>query len=78
MKIPYFMALMSGYFIERILGMSFPNYSTMDVDSVKLSRFRWNFDSSKAIKELGYAPSDIEESIRKTIKWFKENGYLDT
>jgi len=78
MKIPYFMALASGYFVERILGMSFPNYSTMDLDSVKLSKFRWHFDCSKAKKELGYSPSNIEESIRKTVKWFKENGYLDT
>ncbi len=77
MKIPYFMALASGYFVERILGLSFPNYSTMDVDSVKLSRLRWHFDSSKAVNELGYAPGDIKESIRKTLQWFKENGYLD-
>ena len=64
MKIPYFMALASGYFVERILGLSFPNYSTMDVDSVKLSKLRWHFDSSKAIKELGYTPGDIKDSIR--------------
>ncbi len=76
-KIPYIMALASGYFVERIIGMSFPNYSTMDVDSVKLSRLRWHFDSSKAIKELGYAPGDINESVRKTLQWFKENGHLD-
>ena len=78
MKIPYFVALISGYFVERILGMSFPNYSTMDLDSVKLSKLRWHFDSSKAIKELGYAPSDIAQSVRNTVKWFKENGYLNT
>lgn len=77
MKIPYFMALASGYFVERILGLSFPNYSTMDVDSVKLSKLRWHFDSSKAIKELGYTPGDIKDSIRDTLQWFKENGHLD-
>jgi len=77
MKIPYFIALASGYFVERILGMSFPNYSTMDLDSVKLSKLRWHFDSSKAIKELGYQPSDIKQSIKNTMTWFKENGYLD-
>ncbi|MEM7008905.1 MAG: SDR family oxidoreductase [Thermodesulfobacteriota bacterium] len=77
MKIPYFMALASGYFVERILGMSFPNYSTMDVDSVKLSKYRWHFDSSKAKRELGYAPSDIQESINNTITWFRDNGYLE-
>ena len=77
MKIPYFMALASGYFVERILGMSFPNYSTMDVDSVKLSKLRWHFDSSKAISELGYSPGDINNSIMDTLRWFKENGHLD-
>ncbi len=78
MKIPYFMALISGYFVERILGMSFPNYSTMDLDSVKLSKLKWHFDCSKAKEELGYSPSDIKESIRKTVGWFKENEYIDT
>lgn len=77
MKIPYFIALASGYFIERILGMSFPNYSTMDLDSVKLSKFRWHFDSSKAISELGYQPGDIKESVKNTLTWFKQNGYID-
>jgi len=77
MKIPYFMALASGYFVERILGMSFPNYSTMDLDSVKLSKLRWHFDSSKAIAELGYQPRDIKKSVKNTLEWFRENGYLD-
>ncbi|MGB3728063.1 MAG: SDR family oxidoreductase, partial [Thermodesulfobacteriota bacterium] len=73
MKIPYFMALASGYVVERILGMSFPNYSTMDLDSVKLSKLRWHFDSSKAINELGYQPGDIKESVKNTLTWFREN-----
>ena len=76
-KIPYFMALASGYLVERVLGMSFPNYSTMDLDSVKLSKLRWHFDNSKAINELGYKPGDIKESVKKTLTWFRENGYLD-
>lgn len=76
MKIPYTFALVSGYLVERILGIGFPNYSTMDVDSVKLSKYKWFVDSPKAEKELGYKKSDIEQSIKKTVDWFKENGYL--
>ena len=71
------MALASGYVVERVLGMSFPNYSTMDLDSVKLSKLRWHFDSSKAVNELGYQPSDIRESVKNTLSWFREYGYLD-
>ncbi|MBI4228780.1 MAG: SDR family oxidoreductase [Deltaproteobacteria bacterium] len=77
MKIPYFMAYASAFFVERILGKSFPNFSSMDMDSVKLSKYVWYCDSSKAIKELGYSQSPIEESIKKTVSWFRGNGYLD-
>ncbi len=77
MKIPYVMALASGYLVERVLGLQFPNFSTMDVDSVKLSKFRWHYDCSKAKNELGYETSDIEQSVINTVDWFKENGYLD-
>lgn len=76
-KIPYFIAYTSGFVVERILGLSFPNFSSMDIDSVKLSKYVWYCDSSKAIKELGYSQSPIEETIRKTVLWFRENGYLD-
>ena len=77
MKIPYTVALASGYIVERILGMSYPNYSTMDLDSVKLSKLRWHFDSSKAVGELGYKPGGIEQSIKNTLEWFRKNGFLD-
>ncbi len=76
MKIPYTFAFITAYLVERILGFSFPNYSTMDVDSVKLSKYKWFVDSSKAERELGYKKSNIEESVNKTVDWFKENGYL--
>jgi len=76
LKIPYIMALSTGYLVERVLGMQFPNFSSMDVDSVKLSKYCWLADSSKAIKELGYPQSDIEQTISKTVAWFKENGHL--
>lgn len=31
---------------------------------------------NKAIKELGYKPINLEEGLRKTIEWYKKNGYL--
>jgi len=76
-KIPYFAAYGTAYFIERIIGRSFPNYTTMDLDSVKLSRFNWQVDSSKAVNELGYKQTPVEETLRKTVDWFKTNGYLN-
>jgi dihydroflavonol-4-reductase len=34
------------------------------------------FDISKAVKELGYQPIDLKITLEKTIKWFRENGYV--
>jgi dihydroflavonol-4-reductase len=35
------------------------------------------FDVSKARKELGYDPRPTEESIRRAVDWFAENGYIE-
>lgn len=32
-------------------------------------------DSSKAIKELGLPQTPLRETIRRTVEWYKENGY---
>ncbi|QMU56573.1 MAG: NAD-dependent epimerase/dehydratase family protein [Candidatus Mycalebacterium zealandia] len=76
LKIPYPAAYVSAFFAERVLGLAFPNYSTMDLDSVKLSRYNWHTDCSKAERELGYKRGSVEESLRKTVEWFKSRRLL--
>lgn len=76
LKIPYPVAYASAFFAERVLGLAFPNYSTMDLDSVKLSRYNWHADCSKAERELGYRRGSVEEGLRKTVEWFKSRGLL--
>jgi len=34
------------------------------------------FDNAKAKSELGYSPRPIEESIRRAVDWYVENGYI--
>lgn len=37
------------------------------------------FDISKAKRELGYQPTiDIDEGLRRTAKWYRDEGYLPT
>ncbi|WP_462136935.1 SDR family NAD(P)-dependent oxidoreductase [Candidatus Mycalebacterium sp.] len=76
LKIPYSAAYASAFFAERVLGLAFPNYSTMDLDSVKLSRYNWHTDCSKAERELGYRRGSVEESLRKTVEWLKSRGLI--
>jgi len=76
MKIPYPLAYAGAYIAEKILGISAPNYVAMDIDSIKGSKHFWYFDNSKAVKELGFSPAPLEVTIERTVKWFKEHGYL--
>ena len=35
------------------------------------------FDSSKAERELGFRCRPFSESIRDTVEWLREEGYVD-
>jgi farnesol dehydrogenase len=45
-------------------------------DWVKKYKYHWALDSSKAIREIGYRIRPLEEGVRKTIKWVKENRLI--
>ncbi len=46
------------------------------VDSILANRA---FDISKARRELSYEPQvDLDEGIRRTVRWYEEQGYLPT
>jgi len=32
-------------------------------------------NNSKAINELGYTPTPVRETLIKSIRWYRENGY---
>ena len=70
-KIPYIFAYTTAFLLERVLGLGFPNYSTLDIDSIKLSRFNWHADNSKAVRDLGFTVTPIEQTIQKTVEWFQ-------
>lgn len=46
-----------------------------NLDSVKMTRHRMWFDSSKAIRELGLPQTPVEQAFAEAIDWFVANGY---
>ena len=50
-----------------------PLFTGFSMDCLKLNPI---YDCSKTIKELGYKRTPIEESMKDTIAWMKESGYL--
>lgn len=45
------------------------------LDAVRMARHRMFFDSSKAERELGYEPGDVEPAFEEAVRWFCDNGY---
>ena len=76
-RVPHFMALAMGFASERLLRISTPSFIAHDVDSAKASRLYWYFDSSKAVRDLGFHQTPIEKTMERTVRWLKDFGYLD-
>ena len=45
-------------------------------ESVRMSKKKMFFDSSKAIRDLGLPQGSIEEALSKAVHWFRKNGYV--
>ena len=55
------------------LAGSRPVFTTVSLNALVSNR---HISHAKATSELGYAPRPIEETLRDTIQWFKDNGYI--
>ncbi len=63
-----------GEYIGRMTG----KISALNNDKYNIMKQRnWRCDINPAIKDLGYKPKyQLDEGVRQTIKWYKENGWL--
>lgn len=63
-----------GEYISRMTG----KVSVLNNDKFNILKQRnWRCDIQSAIDELGYQPKvTLEEGVRRTIKWYKENGWI--
>jgi len=55
------------------LTNSNPRFTTISLNALESHR---NISHRKASEELDYHPRPLRESIKDTIRWFDENGYL--
>ncbi|MBN2245697.1 MAG: NAD-dependent epimerase/dehydratase family protein [Candidatus Aminicenantes bacterium] len=51
-----------------------PLYTYDSINTLK--RAHQNISHQKAAQELGFTPRPLEESLKDTLEWFRENGYL--
>jgi dihydroflavonol-4-reductase len=71
MRLPHSMAMLYAY-LDSGLGRLLPHHVPRATpDTVRLSKKHMYFDSSRAVKELGFPQNDIRIALRKAVNWFQ-------
>ncbi len=75
LRIPYSVAYLSACVSELVARTITHKPPFATLAGVKLSRKRMFFDSSKAVRELGFPQTPVVEACRKAVRWFRDHGY---
>jgi dihydroflavonol-4-reductase len=74
--IPIWLALGAAHVDELVSGKVFRRRPRIPLEAVRAAcKFR-HFDCSKAVHELGFPQTPVEEAFDKAVKWFRQNGYV--
>lgn len=74
-KLPDFLLHIVGIIGDILTSLGFKAGLSRE-NAYTATMFHW-FDSSKAQKELGFKPRPAREAIANSVRWMKDNGYLD-
>lgn len=76
LTVSFFMARIGIPFIQlwATIRKEHPLYTSDTIDILEESH--QNISCKKAHKELGYTARPIEDSVRDTFNWFKQNGFI--
>ncbi|MCZ6689097.1 MAG: NAD-dependent epimerase/dehydratase family protein [Planctomycetota bacterium] len=76
-RLPYFVALAAAFFDEAITGRVLGRTPRVTVSGVRMTKNKMWYDASKAIRELGFRQSPVEQALRDAVDWFRQNGYAN-
>src|SRR5450759_304998 len=74
-KLPYFFALASGVVDEVVTGRLLGREPRATIDAVRMGRKRMFVSSAKAERELGWRTVPVDGALRRSVDWFRGNGY---
>jgi len=75
LRLPYTLAYCVGS-IDTFFSGLMRKEPRVALEAVKMARHRMFFDSTKAVKELGFVQTPIRQAIQEAVGWFTKNGYV--
>jgi len=75
-KMPFWVAFGAGLACELISNHVTGKPPMVPLAGVKMAKYFMYFDSSKAVQELGLAQNPVENALKQSVDWFKNNNYV--
>jgi dihydroflavonol-4-reductase len=75
-KLPYVFAFATGVVDEMVTGRLLRREPRATIDAVRMGRKMMFVSSAKAERELGWRIVPVEGALRRSVEWFRANGYV--
>jgi dihydroflavonol-4-reductase len=74
-RLPHAVALAAG-FVENAFSRAVGREPQIPLEGVRMARHKMFVDDSKARRELGFQPGDVDAALARAVTWYAENGYV--
>jgi len=74
-KLPYIFALLAGVVDEMVTGRVLGREPRATIDAVRMGRKMMFVSCAKAERELGWRTVPVDGALRRSVEWFRDNGY---
>jgi dihydroflavonol-4-reductase len=74
-KLPYVFALVTGVVDEMVTGRLLGGEPRATIDAVRMGRKMMFVSSAKAERDLGWKTVPVDDALRRSVSWFRQNGY---
>lgn len=75
-KLPYVFAFATGVVDEMVTGRLMGREPRATIDAVRMGRKMMFVSSAKAERELGWQRVPVDGALRRSVEWFRANGYV--
>ena len=75
-KLPYVFAFATGVVDEMVTGRLLGREPRATIDAVRMGRKMMFVSSAKAERELGWRAVPVDGALRRSVEWFRANGYV--